>query len=400
MKTPRMFCRTNEQQGAVAVTVAILLVVLVGFAALSIDVGYLMVTRNELQNVADAAALAAARRLGSNYQGLSFDEQQSYDCTTGTTLSCQQIIGFAQAAGLDNQAAQVAISIPAEDVVIGHWTPDATPRFTPGTNRPDAVRVTAKRATGVNNPITTFLAGVVGVDTLEVSAQATAALTPQSTADPGDLELPVGISKWWFENNACNDTIAFSPSNSPESCSGWTSWEYTANDANLRKILDETLTSPATQAGESSFEFIGGDLSNPTFEAMESLFQRKGYDIDAAGNSIPGADGEPLADATGSGLERPLFAEDGVTPLLYPDGTPRNEHRWATTVAVYDRDDCSNPNQSILVLGFARVVVSEVRNAPDKSIKATVECDYVDSRDSRGGGGGFGTLGSIPGLVL
>ena len=42
---------------------AIGLLSLLGFAALAIDVGYLFVVRNELQNAADAAALAGAGHL-------------------------------------------------------------------------------------------------------------------------------------------------------------------------------------------------------------------------------------------------------------------------------------------------------------------------------------------------
>lgn len=399
MKSRMVTYKDKRQKGAVAVTVAILLILMIGFAALAVDIGYLMVTRNELQNVADAAALAAARQLGNAYQHMSFEEQQSYDCTSSTTLSCLQVIDIAQQVGLENRAAQANITIRAEDVVIGLWDQNTTPRFTVGTDHPNAVQVTARRDALVNDPITTFLAGVIGVETMGVVAQATAALTGQSSVDPGELELPVGISKWWFESNNCNDTIAFSPANSPESCAGWTSWEYNSNDANLRKILDETQSSPEALAGESIFNFIGGDLSTQTFNAMESLFQRKGYDIDAAGNPVLDINGEPLADATGTGFEVPLYAEDGVTALLYPDGTPRNEHRWPTTIVVYDRDDCSNPNQSILILGFARVTISEVLNAPDKSIKGIIECNYVGPENSRGGGGGFGTFGSIPGLV-
>jgi len=397
--------KMQQERGAVAVTVAIMLIVLVGFTALSIDIGYLMVTRNELQNVADAAALAASRKLGNTYQGMDYDEQQSYDCSSSPDLTCDDIIAVAQQVGLENQAGQTNISILADDVYIGHWVAGNTPPFTEGNDQPDAVRVIARRDSVAKNPITTFLAGVLGVDTVDVSAQATAALTGQSTADPGELELPVGIASWWFDNHSCNDYITFSPSNSPDSCAGWTSWEYGSNDANLRKILNEELTSPETLAGDSVFEFIGGDLSNPTFDALESLFQRKGYDVhydDAEEKWVPILDeftGEPLTDATDSDLKSPVLAEDGVTQLLYPDGTPRNEHRWPTQVVVFDQGDCSNPNQAIKILGFARVMISEVQNAPDKTIRGFVECEYVTPENTRGGGGSYGTKGPISGLV-
>jgi Flp pilus assembly protein TadG len=52
--------RLKDKRGTVTVMVALLLIMLIGFAAFAIDVGYMMVRRNELQNIADTAALAAA----------------------------------------------------------------------------------------------------------------------------------------------------------------------------------------------------------------------------------------------------------------------------------------------------------------------------------------------------
>ena len=52
-----------NQRGVTAILVALLLVVLVGFTALAIDIGHLVLARNELQNAADAGALAGARFL-------------------------------------------------------------------------------------------------------------------------------------------------------------------------------------------------------------------------------------------------------------------------------------------------------------------------------------------------
>lgn len=388
----------GSPRGAVAVLVAVLLVVLIGFVALAVDVGYLYVTRNELQNTADAAALAAARKLSSYYQNMTFEQQQIYDCSSDASYPCEPIVATAQAVGLENQAGNAAVAIAAADVEFGRWNPATTPKFTAGTLRPNAVRVTARRDGAINGPVATLLAGVVGVDTLAVNAQAVAGLSGQSNADPGDLELPVGISRWWFDNNACNDVIAFSPSNSPDSCAGWSSWDYNSNDANLRKILEEKLESPGTQSGESVFNFIGGDLSTNTFDALETLFQHQGYDIDANGDPILDAEGHPVAQATEEQGAVPLYDADG-SRLFYPDGTPRNRHEWPTTVVVYDRGDCSNPNQSIMVLGFARVRMTEVLGPPDKSIRAVVECNYVTPEETRGGGGAYGTYGSIPGLL-
>jgi len=54
---------SKGQNGAVLVTVTIAMLALLAFAALAIDVSHLYVVKNELQNAADAGALAAARVL-------------------------------------------------------------------------------------------------------------------------------------------------------------------------------------------------------------------------------------------------------------------------------------------------------------------------------------------------
>lgn len=55
-----------DQSGAMAVTVALFLVVLLAVAALAIDFGHMAWVQNELQKAADAGALAGARALGSS----------------------------------------------------------------------------------------------------------------------------------------------------------------------------------------------------------------------------------------------------------------------------------------------------------------------------------------------
>jgi len=60
--------RLGEDRGAIAVLVGLLMVVLMGFAAISIDVGRLYVERRQLQNGADAAALAVACSVGTPQQ--------------------------------------------------------------------------------------------------------------------------------------------------------------------------------------------------------------------------------------------------------------------------------------------------------------------------------------------
>ena len=55
-----------NQHGTAIVFVAICLFVLIAFAAFALDVAHLVVTKNELQNAADAGALAGAHKLYSD----------------------------------------------------------------------------------------------------------------------------------------------------------------------------------------------------------------------------------------------------------------------------------------------------------------------------------------------
>lgn len=59
-----MFRRTShDDRGAVAVTVAVLLIVFLGLTALAVDMGYLYTVKRQLQASADAGALAGVREL-------------------------------------------------------------------------------------------------------------------------------------------------------------------------------------------------------------------------------------------------------------------------------------------------------------------------------------------------
>lgn len=415
--------RVKNNHGTVVVLVAALLVALLAFTALAVDVGRYMVTRNELQNIADSAALAAGGVLGNIYQHLSPADQQAYICDSDDAASIKttaiNVGALNSAGGLDN------IVIRPEDVIIGTWNGDAV---IPTLDQPDAVRVIARRDGDANSPITTFFAGLIGINTLAVSMDATAALTGQSSTEPGELELPIGISSYFYQDgNSCNGHIVFNPTNDPDSCAGWNSFDMSPpNDSLLRDIINGDPGSPATIAGDTAFNFIGGNLSNPTFDALLSLFQRKGYDTladgvtpvetiaseDEDGNPIqipkPGSltneDVIPIAE---DGL--PLYDDDGSVRLdengdplpqaEYPDGTPRNLHRWETTVAVYNWDSCDNPNAPITIVGYTRVAMTNVQTAPQKTIVGKVMCDLFSDFDTRGGGGEFGIKGTIPGLV-
>ena len=397
----------KNEGGAVIILVAVSLVLLAGMTALAVDLSYRHVVRNELQNIADAAALAGARQLGVLYPE-SYQDQQNYDVVA--TGDRDQIVDVIQQTAVKNQAgAKLGISIPSGDILIGLWD-FSTRTFTEASLQPDAVKVVVRRDDTANSPVGTFFASVFGIDSMSIVAEATAALSGQSTAEPGELELPIGISKNWFDEHAgdgddyCGKTIKFSPSTDPDACAGWNTFDDDpANDNKVRDILDGIITNNETTA-DSVFEYINGDLSANTFEALMTAFQVKGHDVTFQydPNNLQAI---PQPVAAGEHGE-PLYDTDGTTQLQYPPcqgasgctGELRYSHEWPTTVTVYDSDDCT-PNGSIRVAGFAQVVVYDVGAPSNKTVAARIECDYVDSEPTRGGGGNYGKKGSIPGLV-
>ena len=394
MKTRHRFIsRVTDQRGITAIVVAMVMVLLIGMTALAVDIGYVLATKNELQNVADAAALAATRQLGAIYQTMTYEEQQAYVCDPAT------ILAIAQDVADKNQASG---TIAVNDVKIGVW--DGVARsFSETLNQPDAVQVRAAREGA--NAITTFFARIFGIGSFDVWADATAALTGKSEEHPGKVKLPIGISDYFFENPEggeedpayCKKNIVFHPSNDPSSCGGWTTFaRKPSNDRTIRRILEGEITNDLILAKNTYFEFTGGDLSVQTFNELLTLYQHDEDAYDVSDEGIRLADGAPDS-------EKVAIVDKNGNQLEYPDGELRWERHWSTGILVYDGDGyCNNQNQEKLIEGFAQVEITKLLGPPDypnRYVEGHLVCDLIDSDDSRGSGTYFGVYGSIPGLV-
>ncbi len=362
MNGQTLFGRLKDIKGSVTVVTVLALIVLIGFAALAVDVGYMMVRRNELQNIADTAALAATGELGAMYVGKPFYEQIHF------TPPLEPLRAAARAVATATGVKGVTIS--DGDMQLGIWDPTKR-TFTVTVGGPTAVRVSAHKDSAENGAFSTLLAGVVGIGTFNVSTVATASLTSLSTGNHDTPGLPVGISLHWFEEKGedyCGQVIQFNPTK--DSCAGWNVYTQTkADDNDVRSILQQLLAGtyqiPETIAGVTAYTFMGGDLSANTFDAMTALFNAR------------------------------RVLNDGTVDM---DSDPNT---WTTTVPVYDWPDCSNPNKRagpIKIVGFTTVVISGIGGPSAKEIKATVLCNSVVAGPG-GNGTSFGTYGSIPYLV-
>ena len=349
------FLPFRDERGITGILAAIMMVSLIGMGAFAVDLGRAYMGNQELHNIADGAALAGTRALGQIYETLSITEQQAF------VLTAQQqstILATINDVAQKNYSGGSPIVINPNDVQIGQWIAGT---FLPTTVRPTAISVVARRDTQANGPMTTYLANVLGVGAINLSRQATAALLPIATVPPGQANIPAGISKEWFENNACGDTIKFHPTGTLEGCAGWhTFLEQPASASRLNQILDDlaidAYVTPEIIVGQTKFEFTGGTVSS-AFKNLEDLYDAQ---KDAFGN-------------------------------------------WEVFLPVYDDDDCSNPNGAITIIGLAKVTITAVIGPPNKEIIGNVECEVLHvGRPGSAvgtGGAGFGVTGTIPVLV-
>ena len=397
------FEKVRNQAGVSAVIVAIVLTMLIGFTALAVDVGYMYVTRNELQNVSDGAALAGAGYLGSTYAGLSYEEQQTH------VFSRAAIVGIAQQVALKNQAAGIYIDINGTDVIIGTWDGSTLTPMEDPIVAPDAVRVIARRDDIANGPILTFFAQIFNINTVNVAADATAALNGPAIVDEGELKVPLSLSENNFPND-CTDEIIFSPT--AESCAGWHNFFDPVNasamsDKLLGLIqgdvqeydglvngpdwLDQNFNMNASPDPEITPEVTTGDEFNHQGGTIASLFL--GGRLGNTENDINLPE-EILGDARHPAPFPALFDY-----FRRRDGDD-NDSIWTATVPVYEDDDvCENPNEAIPIVGFATIEIQMPNPPPDSSVSVNVYCE-ITFIDGRGGGGEFGNLmGIIPNLV-
>jgi Flp pilus assembly protein TadG len=179
---------SKSQKGAVSVLVALTLPVLLGAGALAVDLAYLHVVRNELQNDADAAALAGARKLYTN--GASALNWSGAASTASNAIALNRASGHALVDG---------------EVQTGYWDTTQTATglqrlpMSPGAHDAPAVQVSLGKSEGQNlGPVRTFLASIWGVYAKPVRVTAVAGVSSPGSVQPGEL-FPFAISKCMYD---------------------------------------------------------------------------------------------------------------------------------------------------------------------------------------------------------
>ncbi len=163
----RVTTRSHGRHGNILPMAAVLMVVVLGFTALTVDVGFLMETRTQAQAASDGATLSAALELVDGW-GKGATVTSSQVVTNGTSV--------ASSVAAQYRVGELAsASLGTGDVRFGNRTKNGSGNWveTWSTAPYNMVEVSVRR-----NNMPLFLAGVIGNSQATVSVSATAVLSP------------------------------------------------------------------------------------------------------------------------------------------------------------------------------------------------------------------------------
>jgi hypothetical protein len=141
----------HDEEGGVAILVALVMTALLGFGALALDFSHSSYVKVKLQSAADAAALAAVQALPDS---------------AAATAAALDLAG-------KNVPGDYGTVMRSGDVVFGSFDPGSA-TFSAGASPQNAVQVTASRTSAAGNAAPLFLARALGRTSVDVRTRAIA----------------------------------------------------------------------------------------------------------------------------------------------------------------------------------------------------------------------------------
>lgn len=189
-----MIAAQKSNRGSVIIFVALVLPILIALAALAVDLGRAYVAKNELQNAADAAALAGAAVLAKPSSDAP-NANYAHPNWAYAFNHANSSIGLNKA---DNRALSDGL------VEIGYWNIHHQPEgmqptsITPSQFDKPAVRVTIRLADGHNGgPLNLLFAPIFGQHYADISATSIALISAPAQVAPGAL-FPTAMASCLF----------------------------------------------------------------------------------------------------------------------------------------------------------------------------------------------------------
>ncbi len=325
----------RDKRGSSTVMVALALMAMMGMGALAVDLGYVFSTKSEVQKAADAAALAAAFRMVQLYN----EQGGSVTLDEVTTVAIEAAGTWARQ-NTSTGNPDVPLTVVDGDVVVGVWDP-ATKTFTAGgtMDQINAVKVIVRRDQTNNGPIQLMFGPVVGVNTVNVTAEAIAYVGYVGSVPEGAVTMPLLISEHAYVRG--DDILRFRADGTDNS--GWSIFFAVGGGSSLVfDYINGTQPVPAVKVGDL-LEVYNGVMSNNIFQYMQNKVDENGGEWKVV---LPIVGGEQFV-------------------------------------------------QQMRIVGFATFVITGVEAAPDKVI-----CGYFVDGNVPGGKPGGGNFGSKAGHVV
>jgi Flp pilus assembly protein TadG len=250
-----------DQSGSVAVIFAVCLTVMLGIAAVVIDLGHAFVVKREVQQAAEAGALAGARALAldpAKANGLATSLNWSYGKTQATNAVKQNYANGATLSNFNTDSDLAKVQSGYWDM---HWTSATAPAnlngyLDPAGYAPDttheipAVKVTLAQnqdGSGGTAPTNTYFASVLGVGSMTVKGSAVAIL-PSITKTLNTSCFPFAIPKAYADAHWSDDPPTSFTVGSVQHDSSGGQWTSLGSTDNAAAYIDSLIMGTETPA--------------------------------------------------------------------------------------------------------------------------------------------------------
>lgn len=184
----------TRQRGAFAVLAGVLIVMLLSFGALAVDLAYGFMVRSQVQNAADAAALAGAACL-----------MPDANCGAAPIPTPNWTAAQARATSFITENSADNSNLQTGTVEAGYWNlartpdtmqPDSLSPLT--TNDVPGVMVTIWKSDAENGSVGTFFARLFGTESMNVMRRAVAVISYPGSLSPHEA-IPFVLSKCLYD---------------------------------------------------------------------------------------------------------------------------------------------------------------------------------------------------------
>lgn len=361
--------KQQRQQGAILITVALWFVTLIGLMALAFDVGHLLIVRNELQNAADAAALAGANCLNKT------TASSGTDCTSTQSSTLNWDTASAKASNAIGLNKSDGTRLVNGTVQTGYWNLNGGTTLQPTSLSPlgpctvtggvmttacdkPAVMVTLARADGSNGgPVATLIAKIFTGNAVTINARSVAVLSSPGSVLPGSL-VPTAINQCMFNLY----------------------WDATTNSP--KNATTTSLNGVPQVIGQPWEIRIGSSYHYSSCEAGQwTSFQQDVSDVPTVRDLID--HGNP----TSLGIGDNIWIEPGTKTSLYNDLVNRYPTPPGADVILPVVNQASgwSSNAQTPIVGFAGFHIDDIQGGSDKYIQG-----HFIKNSTSGGSSGIG----------